>query len=271
MNIEEYKNVVLQVMVKLDKFCREHELRYMLAYGSLLGAVRHGGFIPWDDDMDILMPREDYDKLRELLRDNDLGLRFLDIETCPETIYSFGKVCDANTELWEDNFQTVPGMGAYVDIFPLDHLPADAASREKQRKYLRQLVRLIEHSSRVGYTKTNSPVTNLKRALAFYLTRCLNTQKLIRKLYRESVRYNDRDTGWQGLVWGTDEYRTEELEPYGTILFDGHAFMAPADPDAVLRRQYGDYMQLPPEEERVYKHSLNCCWIEDPEKMEARD
>ncbi len=264
---KEYKEIVLRVMVKLDSICRENGLRYMLAYGALLGAVRHGGYIPWDDDIDILMPRKDYEALRDIMKDTDTGLRFLDLETCPETIYPFAKVCDTNTEIWEHNFRPVPGLGAFVDIFPLDNLPADEGERLRLHRRWLRMIKLIGHSSRVAYTKSASWKTNFLRQTALLLSRGLNTLRLIQRLYKESDRFNDRDTGWMGVGWDPGiQFPVRELEPYGSVCFEGHEFMAPADIDAVLRRSYGDYMTLPPEEKRVSWHNFSCRYINDPQE-----
>ena len=96
LTIEEYKNRILEIMLVIDRICRENGFRYSIVYGTLLGAIRHRGFIPWDDDIDIAMTRSTYARLKEyILAHPELGLNFIDISTQPDTIYMCGKVCDA--------------------------------------------------------------------------------------------------------------------------------------------------------------------------------
>ena len=97
LTMEEYKQVELGILIKIDKICREHNINYFLYAGTLLGAVRHQGFIPWDDDIDISMLREDYDKLAKIIQNGDYGINFIRIEENPDTIYPYGKICDTTT------------------------------------------------------------------------------------------------------------------------------------------------------------------------------
>lgn len=267
--MEEYKSIVLDVLVKIDTICRKNGLKYMLMYGTLIGAVRHKGFIPWDDDIDIAMPREDYYKLAEIIGKNDFGINFLTIDNCPDTIYPYGKICDTRTVVKEKNFKQVSGYGAFVDVFPLDYMPDDQAERIKYCKKCRSLIIWITHSSRTGYAHSGSLKTNLSRALAFYIGKAINTQRLIRKLDGLLKRFNleNGKTSYLGLPWGyyADKlYPASMLEELTEVEFEGHRFFAPKEYDKVLRMRYGDYMKLPPENERVYLHSLNCT-IRDPE------
>ena len=118
LTLDEYKAVVRDVLFKIDDICRENGLTYFLDSGTLLGAVRHKGFIPWDDDIDIAMFREDYNRLADIIQNGHYGLNFLRIEECPDTIYPYGKICDTSTTLVEKNFRTPEGYGAFVDVSP---------------------------------------------------------------------------------------------------------------------------------------------------------
>ena len=109
LTLDEYKKVLLSILVKIDEICRRNNLTYCLQAGTLLGAVRHKGFIPWDDDVDIMMPYEDYDKLSSILNTGNYDINMIRIEENKDTCYPFGKVCAKNTILQEGNLQPIKG------------------------------------------------------------------------------------------------------------------------------------------------------------------
>lgn len=260
LSIEEYKSKVLEVLVKIDKICRDNNIEYFLGYGTLIGAIRHNGFIPWDDDADLIMLRAEYDRLREAINNGDYGIKFIDISNNPNTIYPFGKVCDLQTHVKEKNFKVIEDYGAFVDIFPFDFLPEDNIARSKLCKRTRIIEKIITHSSRRGYQKTDSPFLNARRAIAMYLFRLLNTGKLVKKLDNELRVINKTETNIVGLPWGwgglsyPHSYFVGHLEHE----FEGYQFYIPVNFDEILRSRYGDYMKLPPVEQRKVLHSLEC-------------
>ena len=255
MDENEYKKVVLGVMCKIDEICREHNLQYMIFYGSLLGAVRHKGFIPWDDDIDIVMKREDCYKLSEIINSGDYGLNYISIETNPDTIFPCGKVCDTNTTIEESGFVSVDGYGAFVDIFPLDYLSDDPKERAKIKKKCLFLRKMIVHSARLSYTKSDSLVTNIKRSLAFNVGKLCNTKKLVERFTALATQYNETNRTYIGVVHD-NEYRVEELMNTSEVEFEGHYFLGPENPDEILTGLYGDYMKLPPVEQQISNHTI---------------
>ena len=182
--LEEYKTIILGVLEEIDHICRQEGFTYMLGCGTLLGAVRHQGFIPWDDDIDIMMPRQDYYRLMDYMSHHETGLTFFDVTNKKDTIFVCGKICRKGTAVREHNFREVEGYGAFVDVFILDDLPDD----EKQRKSLirknRLLRKLVVHSARTTFDKGRNPLETGKRLAAFGLSRFFNTQDLIRRLNR---------------------------------------------------------------------------------------
>lgn len=257
-SIEEYKRIVLGILITIDKVCKENNLTYQLAFGTLLGCIRHKGFIPWDDDIDIIMPRKDYDKLQKIISNNDLGLNFISIDNCKETIYPYGKICDTSTTMIEKNFKKVPGYGAFIDVFPLDYLPENDEEYKRYRKKARTMLKLITHSSRTGFEKSNSIKTNALRAAAYIASRMLSTSKLILSLEKMTKSY--RETKYMGLPCSACEFRIETEKIYNTQegLFEGYGFQIPQDADYFLKLAFGDYMKLPPKEQRINKHQLTC-------------
>lgn len=127
MTLEEMKAVELEIMDEIDAICRQHGLTYFLGYGRVLGAVRHGGFIPWDDDMDVIMPRDDYEQLiahfDKWRTSKNYALTFCRNDT---SVYQFVKIIDTRTSVKERYVSASYKTGVWVDIFPLDGIPKDA-------------------------------------------------------------------------------------------------------------------------------------------------
>ncbi len=257
LSVEEYKQVELDILIKVDKICRDHGINYFLFAGTLIGAVRHQGFIPWDDDIDISMLREDYDKLAHIINNGNYGLVFIRIEENKDTIYPYGKICDTNTVIKETNFKEVAGYGVFIDVFPFDYLPEDEKERSKLKKKYFRMYQLLTHSSRTGYVRTDSPVTNIKRGIAFHLSKLFNTNHLVTKMNSDFVKMNKNKSSLVGLAWAY-AWLLEDYQSTSEVTFEGHIFFAPKNPDRVLKIHFGDYMQLPPENERVLKHTLVC-------------
>ena len=127
MTVKELQETELEILKAFHRFCEEHHLRYYLSGGTLLGAIRHKGFIPWDDDIDLCMPRPDYMKLVEILKDGQLdqyrylNTRYLD-KDCPSSMI---RVCDNRTELDFTEYRIPYQIGCWIDVFPLDGLEDD--------------------------------------------------------------------------------------------------------------------------------------------------
>jgi len=258
LDLQEYKQVVLQVLLKVDKICRENNIRYMIFYGTLLGAVRHGGFIPWDDDIDIVMMRDDYNKLMRIIEADkeNSGLNFISIENYPDTIYAYGKICDTSTELYEKNYRHVEALGAFVDVFPWDNIPNSSRLQNRYRKKCFNLMRLIIHSAEIAIPKGKT-LSDLKKKLAHVIAKPFNTSKLVKKANKEFQRFNGKKTDYIGLVW-EKPFPANAFDNLCEIEFEGHMFYAPDRYDELLTIKYGDYMTPPPESERVCTHGLVC-------------
>lgn len=256
--LEEYKSIILSILVKVDQICRDNNINYFLFAGTLLGAVRHKGFIPWDDDIDISMMRADYDRLAKVIQNGNYGLNFIRIEENPDCIYPYGKICDINTKLIEKNFKATDGYGAFIDVFPFDYMPdSDAEMTKLSKKWFRKY-QFLTHCTRTGYEKTDSGLTNIKRALAFALSRPFSSTRMVRSMNDSFVAMNDKVTDHVGLAWAKKAWLAEDYKETSEVDFEGFRFLAPKNPDRVLTTHFGDYMKLPPEDQRVLKHQLEC-------------
>lgn len=265
---DEYKSVILNILIKIDKICRENGFNYTIAFGTLLGAVRHKGFIPWDDDIDIFMPREDYAKIGEyLINHPETGLNYIDISNRNDDIYYPAKVCDVSTVInRESTFVHVDGYGAYIDIFPLDYLPNDERKRKKYMKKALYNERLVQHSAKTpikGRNIVHSAAVRLANVYAHFY----NTQKLLRKMHAEFAKNSLVKTDYVGVPYLYDLH-ADCFRDRTELEFEGHMFYAPIDYTGVLLSSYGEsYMELPPENERK-THYLECFVKEDTDVLQ---
>lgn len=259
---EEYKNRLISILVKIDKLCRENDIRYTIIYGTLLGAVRHKGFIPWDDDVDMAMTREDYYRLRKCIEDHpELDLNFIDADNQKDTIYICGKVCDKKTVVKESIFKTVEGYGAFVDVFPLDNLPDNETERDKFKSHARHMAKIVQHSAQLNPGKPKGIKHAILLYLSFLYSHCFSTHKTIERLNKHCVKYNDVETEHFGVPYFISYFKKADFDELIDLPFEGHMFKGPKNYESVLNASYVDYKQLPPPEKRK-SHSVECYWKE---------
>ena len=134
MNLEQVKAIELEILDFIDSVCKEYDITYYLAGGTFLGAVRHQGFIPWDDDIDLIMPRKDYKRFIKAVNDKKTKYKALSGYTDLNYRKKFVKVVDTDTVLIEHGLEKMERLGIYVDVFPLDNLPNDKDKRRKMQK-----------------------------------------------------------------------------------------------------------------------------------------
>lgn len=256
---QELRERQLRILDAIAVHCDALGLRYYLCAGTLLGAVRHGGYIPWDDDIDVMLPRPDWERLCATFPDraadasvSDLSIRSL--STSPTYALPFAKVCDDATELDVES-DIIRDIGIYVDVFPLDGWADGKLQRRLQHAAMKALtyvirVKHLQRARRRAWWR--DLVLAIGKALLLPISARLAAQALTR--VGRSVAF---DTSAEAgiVVWGYHEVVPRHC--YGTagrVSFEGRELPAPADTDCVLRVIYGDYMQLPPPDKRITHH-----------------
>ncbi len=234
---------ILRILLAVDKVCKEHNLRYYIMAGTMLGAVRHKGFIPWDDDLDIGMPRRDYDLLmshsKEWLPEN---YEAVCAENDSEYPLPFAKIQDANTTLIERMHLKYLG-GIYLDVFPIDGVPA---GRMAQRWHFAR----YEFYKRVLYFIHRDPYKHGKGPSSWIplLCRSLFTMDAVQKSIRKILKKHDFDSS--ELVCDYDDgmkgiMQKSTLGSPKPILFEGEEVWGVENYQIYLAQKYGDYMTIP--------------------------
>ena len=258
-DIREIQQMELGIMEYIHEVCQKIGVKYFLAYGSLIGAVRHKGFIPWDDDMDICMLREDYEKLQDYLIANpDERYEVMSYKNNLNYVYPFMKVQDNHTYLLEEDVRIDSNMGIYVDIFPVDGYENDANFKNKMTKLIKK--RQLSCYTFKGITNTKSVLNSLIRYISVIIFYFTNTNKYVAQI--EELAKSRKVSDYEEVDYliykdmNKPVWRREWLEQVTTGTFEGKEFMIPKNYHEILTSDYGDYMQLPPVEQRVSHHDF---------------
>lgn len=229
---------MLDILIEVDKICRKHKIEYFLDSGTLLGAVRHGGFIPWDDDLDIAIRTEDLPRLRKALQEElPTNLCYQDRTTDWNYFMTIGKVRDKKSVFSDPYFKRTKERGIYIDIFLVEPVVPLWLKDSIDFVYIRCLRGIHNYSDRIiekflGYL-CYLPII-IAILVCKWIAKLFYSHKFGRAFGFKSVMYVD----------------SEALFPVREIVFEGHSFMAPNNVDAFLKNLYGDYMQIPPEDKR---------------------
>ena len=258
----------LSILKEVRDFCDERGIVYYLAFGSLLGAVRHQGFIPWDDDVDVFMMRPDYERFLQTAKElpDHLFVRtYRNSRLGEENIVLQTKVEEKNRFVIRETSGKKIRQRIWIDIFPVDGMPKTGLIRELHWMNIRFHYNMCR-IARSGVGHREGPRPFLEKAVLFICDHTsirdyLSLDKAFSRLDRTVGKYTV-DHG--PLVLGfADRYGRKTIIPgccFGrgkTVIFEGESFRAPDDTDTLLRSWYGDYMQLPPPEEQVASHCID--------------
>ena len=247
--LREAQLIMLDMLVEFDSICKKHNLQYWLDSGTLLGAVRHKGFIPWDDDIDLSMPLEDYRKFKEIAQDElSENIFFQTKETDSEFKFDYMKLRSNRAkivEFHEKDREIGYHQGLFVDIFPMLTIPNSKFYKE----YYIELFKLIRSISAVSLHTPNGEDHPKSRA------------KLIKALYVMHQGWDKKNTKviYSGKMPDVPAwFDMDEIFPLSTIEFEGLQFSAPKNSNHYLDAIYSfNYMELPPEDKRIiHAHSI---------------
>lgn len=261
LTMEEIHAVLLEILVEFDRICKENSLRYSLAYGTLLGAIRHKGFIPWDDDVDVVMPRPDYEKFYELIHSGkvSLGKHFvLSEDRGKKAVYPFLKLMDNRYSIKCNTHIEVPHP--FIDIFPLDGMP-DLPEKEL-KKLTRKQLSYCAVSTLCKWYIPNHWWGHLLRIFGFWaylLVQCYGQARAFAKLRVLLLKYPYEECEKTDCrAWGltVDTVPRAYYESFTEVEFAGKKFSAISAWDEMLTVRYGDYMTPPPENKRYSDHSF---------------
>ncbi len=241
--IEKAKTSLFEILIEFASFCEEHNLCYFLAYGTLLGAVRHQGFIPWDDDIDVMMPEKDYLKLKELYHSKRFSLH-----TCyddPTILLPMGRMYDNNTYGIDGRRHT---LGLSIDIYLMFGSPVTETEVDMHINNIRKFTNIG-----LGFKKWGNGLYHRyllpERNFLLQMSKHYNMKRL-----EEYQKYPFEEGDYVFITTDSRRYKRSYFEGREKKMFEGREFYVPAGWHECLTVRYHDYMKLPPEEDRKIRH-----------------
>lgn len=261
-SIDELKKIQLSILDEVDSFCKKNLINYSLSSGTLLGCIRHKGYIPWDDDIDICMLRPDYERFVKTFNQGSKFRRVISISNNEDYDLPYAKIEDPRTVIIE-NVDSVNNYGVNIDLFPIDGVPDSATDR---RVYFRKLIGYYKLSMLKNVSidwKNRNPFKNLillvsKFFLHFTTMRCIS-QKLDATINKELCN----SSHVCNLTCGNSEsmrFPRECMMLYNDLDFEGNKYRVMNGYHQYLSISYGDYMKLPPLEQQKSHHAFSAWW-----------
>lgn len=267
--LSELKNIQLNILKYIKKICDENGLRYYLCGGTLLGAIRHGGFIPWDDDIDIFMPIDDYKKFIKLFNEEKIDTdNYILFNPYKDVRYQylFSKLVDSRTILIEENTPQIDNLGVNIDIFPLCGLPNNQEERELFIKLVEKSYKKFIKTDRSLWYYSNKKYKRILKTIIKYpyylLNRKNNVKNQILQMMEKYEFSKSEYVAFYFTIYNIEREITRK-DVYCDVIkvkFEDDYFSAAIGYDEYLTNLYGDYMKLPPIEKRITHHDFKAYW-----------
>lgn len=263
LNIQETKLIQLDILQAIHDCCEKNGIKYSICGGTLIGAIRHKGFIPWDDDIDIFLLREEYDKLIRIFKDENNRYVLHCLENDPQYNYPYAKVEDSKTYVKEK--VTAYRMGVNIDVFPVDNC---CDTEEESIAYIKgaRKSQMLYKGKLVIPGKRNSFMTKMS-IYGIKLITCFNSLRSLAvnlTVYSKGGEENSKYVATMVSGYGIRELQLRSnFRDFVTVPFEDREFMAIKEYDSYLRSVYGDYMQLPPEEKRHSPHTIDGIYLKE--------
>lgn len=258
---EESRTIQLDILRDIDSACREHGIKYSLSMGTLIGAIRHKGFIPWDDDIDLMMTRDEIEKFISVY---DGKYRIIDVETNKDWWDSYTRIVDDKTRCDFKNTPYDVKHGIWVSIIPIDNIPDDDTEWQRMRNKMVSVYRLCKLYA-AKWSEERGSIRNCIRLILKFFVKLIPVSFWARKAKKILTSYANVITKRKTrmIFWCKDvAFPSNIFDKYIDIPFEDATVMAIADYDTLLRSLYGDYMKLPPKEEQVPGHDYDVYWLD---------
>lgn len=259
MEIKEIQDIACDIMVEFDKICRKYNLKYSLEGGSLLGAVKYGGFVPWDDDIDVIMLRKDYEEFIKIAQ-KELSAKYF-VQTSRNTTefpLNYAKICYKGTEIYDYEFSHLKmNHGVFIDIFPIDNIKLETF--KFQFSFVNVLTSAVHKKLKIKFKKTQRKKFFLKRLLVDFFS-LFSLSKLRFWIDKQCTKYNKQQTKYRYEICnGNKNFQPLLSEIYDDVIetkFNDNMFFIVKEYDYMLKSRFGeDYMDYePPRDKRIRPH-----------------
>lgn len=264
LSIEEAKKIELDILDFIDSFCKEHGINYCINYGTLIGAIRHKGFIPWDDDIDLSMTRKNYEKFIQLFSEKQSRYQILSLEMDDQYFNNFIKIVDPTTKIIDTRNTKTYDSGVFIDIFPMDTFND---TKVVDICYKLESFKLLSFSKHKNIVYGDSKLKDLIRTLFWLLLRPVSPRFFANQIEKQIQRYRVEDGKYIAFI--PSKLKEKEIFPRDMfdelieIPFEHLVLPAPKRFDVVLKQFYDDYMTVPPKEKQIYIHEFEAYKLED--------